>query len=186
MKILLHICCGVCASSSIEQLLCKGYNITGYFYNPNIHPVDEYKKRLDSVRKVAKYFNIDIIEEIYNREVWFPLVKGFEYEKEGEKRCSICFHIRLLKTYDYFKKNMFDLFTTTLTISPFKDTSVINNIGLEIGKDKFLCENFKKNNGFNRSIELAKKLDLYRQNYCGCIYSLENRLSDKKNENKKK
>lgn len=182
MKVLLHICCAICAGAAVEHLMCEGHNVTGFFYNPNIHPSDEYEKRLESARRIARHLNFELVEGVYNREKWFSEIRGNEYEPEGGKRCEICFSMRLRKTYEYLRKKMFDAFTTTLTMSPLKDVSLINFIGREIGDEKFILEDFKKKGGFNRSSVLAKELDLYRQNYCGCIYSLEEKI---KNENLK-
>ncbi|MFH1797922.1 MAG: epoxyqueuosine reductase QueH [Candidatus Omnitrophota bacterium] len=173
MNILLHICCGVCAGASAERLMCEGHKVTGFFYNPNIHPADEYQKRLEGARKVAERLNFELVEGVYNREKWFGEAKGNEYEPEGGKRCAICFRMRLLKTYEYLKKKMFSAFTTTLTMSPLKDVTLVNSIGREIGGEKFILIDFKKKGGFARAAELAKEGNLYRQNYCGCIYSLE-------------
>ncbi len=173
MKILLHICCGVCAGAVVERLMIAGYEVTGFFYNPNIHPVDEYQKRLETAKKVAKDIGFDLIEGPYDRENWFMAIKGKEYDREGGARCSICFDIRLRKTYQMMKKNNFAAFTTTLTVSPHKDEVMINDIGRELDEAKFIVADFKKKGGFQRAMELADELDLYKQNYCGCIYSLE-------------
>lgn len=176
MKILLHICCGICAAAAAEDLLCGGHKVTGFFYNPNIHPEDEYKKRLKAAVKTADDFSIKIIEGPYDRERWFELVKGKEYDAEGGERCSVCFRMRLDKAYEYSKKHNFDAFTTTLSTGPMKDAGKINVIGNEIGGERFIPANFKKNNGFKNAVEKAKELGLYRQNYCGCIYSKEEML----------
>lgn len=181
MKVLLHICCGVCASAVVERLLCEGHSVTGFFYNPNIHPVDEYEKRLEAARKVSERYGFELLEGIYDREKWFEKAKGLEYEPEGGARCSVCIEMRLKKTYEYMKQKMFDLFTTTLTVSPHKDPEQINSIGRSIGGERFICADFKKKGGFQKAMELAKELDLYKQRYCGCIYSLESSLKrDKK------
>ena len=176
MKILLHICCGVCAASAAEQLLCDGHSITGFFYNPNIHPVDEYQKRFTAVKKVADELSFKLVEGPYDRERWFELVKGKEYEPEGAARCDVCFRMRLEKTYEFSKKNNFNMFTTTLTVGPMKDAVKVNSIGYDIGGDKFIPANFKKGDGFKRAIELAGEFGLYRQHYCGCIYSKEEKI----------
>jgi predicted adenine nucleotide alpha hydrolase (AANH) superfamily ATPase len=177
MKVLLHICCGVCAASVAERLMCEGYTVTGFFYNPNIHPVDEYKKRLKAAHKAAEQLGFELVEGPYDRERWFEVVKGLEYEGEGGKRCEACFRMRLEKTYEYFrKKGEFKYFTTTLTVSPMKDAIIINEIGREIGSDRFITANFKAKGGFQRASELAGDWDLYRQHYCGCIYSKEEML----------
>ncbi|MDP8258096.1 MAG: epoxyqueuosine reductase QueH [Candidatus Aadella gelida] len=176
MNILLHICCGVCAASAAEQLLCDGHKVTGFFYDPNIHPVDEYKKRLDAVKKICDIYSVEVIEGPYDRERWFEMVKGVEYEPEGGTRCDICFKMRLEKTYEMLKKKDFDAFTTTLTVGPMKNAVKINEIGYNIGGEKFLPFNFKKKDGFKRAVEIAKEQGLYQQHYCGCIYSKEEML----------
>lgn len=173
MKILLHICCGVCASAVAEKLMIEGHVVTGFFYNPNIHPADEYEKRLEAARQAAKQLRFELIEGPYDRENWFEAAKEVACEPEGGKRCDLCFRMRIQKTYDYMKKHMFDAFTTTLTVSPMKEATIVNDIGREIGGEKFLCADFKKKGGFARTIEMAKDMGLYRQHYCGCIYSLE-------------
>ncbi|MFH1412054.1 MAG: epoxyqueuosine reductase QueH [Candidatus Omnitrophota bacterium] len=173
MNILLHICCGVCATTSAEQLLCEGYKVTGFFYGPNIHPVDEYQKRLQAAKRVAKELSFDLIEGPYDRERWFEAVKGKECDGEGSGRCDICFRMRLERTYELFRKKGFDLFTTTLTAGPMKDAVKVNAIGYDIGGDKFIPYNFKKKDGFKRAVELAKEWGIYRQTYCGCVYSQE-------------
>ncbi len=180
MKVLLHICCGVCATAVAEKLLIEGYELTGFFYNPNIHPEDEYKRRLDSAKKVAEHLKFELIEGIYDRENWFPQVKGLEYEPEGGKRCIACFRMRLSKTYEVMRKKNFDRFTTTLSVSPLKDATYINKIGMEIGGEKFIVDDFKKKGGFQRAVELSKEWGLYRQDYCGCIYSKEESLKKRK------
>ena len=173
MKVLLHICCGVCAAAAAERLMIEGHQVTGFFYNPNIHPQDEYQRRLESAREVAKQMNFELVEPIYDRENWFTAVKGLEYEAEGGERCVECFRMRLQKTYDYMKKKWFDRFTTTLTVGPMKDADTVNRIGMEIGGDKFILADYKKKGGFQRAVEMAKEMGLYRQDYCGCIYSKE-------------
>ena len=160
--------------------MCEGHTITGFFYNPNIHPVDEYERRLEIAREVARYQGFDLIEGQYDRQTWFEAVKGVEYEPEGGKRCKICIRMRLEKAYSEMKKNHLERFTTTLTVSPQKDVTLVNNIGMDIGGDRFLCFDFKKKGGYARAIELSKEWDLYRQNYCGCIYSLEEQERRKK------
>ena len=150
--------------------------MTGYFYNPNIHPADEYEKRLESAREVARQLDFELVEGPYDRENWFGMVKGKEYEGEGGARCLECFRMRLEKTHTHMKKYMFDAFTTTLSVSPHKDVSVINELGRQIGGEKFILADFKKKGGFARAGELAAEWGLYRQDYCGCIYSLEEKL----------
>lgn len=188
MKVLLHICCGVCASSVAERLMCEGHRITGFFYNPNIHPVDEYKKRLKAAQEAAGELGFELVEGLYDRERWFQLVKGKEYEPEGGARCEVCFTMRLERTYKYFltqpryskaglKEGTFDAFTTTLTVSPHKDAVCISAIGRKIGGERFISADYKKKGGFDRAKELSHQWGLYHQHYCGCIYSLESKLA---------
>jgi epoxyqueuosine reductase len=168
----LHICCGVCAAGSTEILMAEGHKLTGYFFNPNISPETEYIKRLDAAKTVAEIKSFPIIVPSYSPEKWLEKTIAWSQEPEGGKRCEICFRIRLQATYDFMRENDFDVFTTTLTTGPRKSAEVINRIGKEIGGDKFLARDFKKNGGFQRAIQLAKQYQIYRQNYCGCVYSL--------------
>jgi len=172
MKILLHICCGVCAAGSTEQLILEGHRLTGYYFNPNIHPAEEYAKRLAAAETVAEIMNFQVIVPPYVPEKWLKSTANLAREPEGGKRCEVCFKIRLQETYDYMQLYDFDLFTTTLTIGSQKSTETINRIGKQIGGDRFLVRDFKKHNGYQRAVQLAKQYQIYRQNYCGCIYSL--------------
>jgi predicted adenine nucleotide alpha hydrolase (AANH) superfamily ATPase len=181
MKVLLHICCGVCASSVAERLMCEGHTVTGFFYNPNVHPADEYERRLEAARKVSRELGFELARGPYDRENWFQLIKGKEYEPEGGSRCETCFRMRLEKTYEYFrKKGDFKFFTTTLTVSPKKDALLVNRVGCDIAPDHFMAANFKTKNGFLRATELAREWGLYHQHYCGCIYSKEEMLKRSK------
>lgn len=171
MKIVLHICCGVCAAGVVERLTSEGHQVLGLFYNPNIHPLEEYQKRLDVARKVAKELSFPLVEAPYTPEVWLQETNGLENEPEGRKRCPVCFRLRLKQTYLYVKEQGWAAFATTLTVSPHKSAEVVNRVGREVGGDRFLARDFKKQAGFQRSMEMAKKWALYRQNYCGCIYS---------------
>lgn len=171
-SVLLHICCGICALESINRLKQQGFKVFGFFYNPNIHPKEEYKKREDVVKEVAKFSEVEIIYSEYNPKEWFSVCENYSKEPEGGKRCSLCYEIRLSKTFEILEKYKFDYFTTTLTISPHKDSEKIFSIGEKIGKEKFLKINFKKQDGFKKTIELSKNLNFYRQNYCGCVYSM--------------
>ncbi len=172
MKIVLHICCGVCAAAVVERLSSEGHELLGLFYNPNIHPESEYKLRLAATHAVAKELNLTLIAPPYMPEEWFEEVAGLEKEPEGGRRCAVCFRLRLRQTYLHMKDNGCDAFTTTLTISPHKSAHVINQIGREIGGDRFLARDFKKKEGFKRAGELSQKWSLYRQSYCGCLYSI--------------
>ncbi|MBA7479840.1 Epoxyqueuosine reductase QueH [subsurface metagenome] len=172
MKVVLHICCGVCAAGVVKTLASEGHQLLGLFYNPNIHPLEEYNRRLEVAHKVAKEMDFPLEVAPYIPEEWFKEAGSLENEPEGGKRCQVCFRLRLKRAYLYMEGCGWDAFTTTLTISPHKSAEVINQVGCEIGGDRFLVRDFKKKDGFRRAMELAKKWALYRQNYCGCIYSM--------------
>jgi predicted adenine nucleotide alpha hydrolase (AANH) superfamily ATPase len=172
-KLLLHICCAGCGVY-VSQLLKQQYAVTLYFYNPNIFPKSEYNKRLAEVEEIAGKFKLDLIRGEYHHEVWLEKIRGHENDPERGERCLICYGDRLANTAKLAQKNKFDLFTTTLTVSPHKDALAISKIGNDLSlkyEVKFLDRDFKKQDGFKKSVELSKKLGLYRQNYCGCEYS---------------
>jgi predicted adenine nucleotide alpha hydrolase (AANH) superfamily ATPase len=174
-RILLHVCCGTCATHSIIELKQESFDITLFFSNSNIHPEEEYKKRLNSLKNYVNEINVPFIEDNYNPAEWFELIKGFEAAPEGGERCKFCIESRLRKTAQCAKANGFDCFTTTLSISPHKDTELINKLGSQIATEleiNFLPKNFKKKDGFKKSILISKEHGLYRQNYCGCIFSI--------------
>lgn len=176
-KLLLHICCIGCGAY-IAQILKNSFRVTLYFYNPNIYPREEYKKRLEEIKKISNLLNLPIIIEKYDHDKWLNSVKGYESLPEKSERCLICYRIRMEKTARYAKENSFDFFTTTLSISPYKDSAAIINIGEKLEnqyKVKFFRKDFKKKDGFKKSAELSKKLGLYRQNYCGCEFSIKSR-----------
>lgn len=173
-KLLVHTCCAPCATYSFEKLISDKYLPVGFFYNPNISQKDEYKRRLDELIRFVDFKKYPLIIEEDAPEIWFDLVKGLEQEKEGGNRCKVCFKLRLEKTAVYAKENNFDGFTTVLTISPHKNTTIINQIGKELSEKHdifFLEENFKKAEGFKKSLEFSKEYNLYRQSYCGCVFS---------------
>ena len=172
MKIVLHICCGVCAAGVVKTLTEEGHQVIGFFYNPNIHPADEYHKRLETVHKVAQELNFPLEIAPYTPEEWLKETEHLKHEPEGGKRCQVCFRIRLQKAYSCLKECGADAFTTTLTISPHKSAVVVNQTGLKIGGDKFLVRDFKKKEGFKKTIQIAREWQLYQQNYCGCLYSI--------------
>ncbi len=183
MKILLHICCAPCATHCINLLKNLGYEVVGFFYNPNIHPPKEYERRKAELEKIRKYFEIDVIEWKYDVENWFKYIKGYEKEREGGKRCELCIKMRLEETAKYARMKGFDAFTTTLTISPWKNSKKIFEIGRKISEKyniRFLEIDFKKNDGFKKSVELSKRYNMYRQKYCGCIFSYLDRLHKNK------
>ena len=175
-KVLLHICCAPDATHSVNFLRQEGYEVTGFFYNPCIHPTEEYKKRKTEIVRLAAEMNLSLVEDNYAPDHWFDLTQGHETDPECGKRCEICYRMRLEETAKTAAANGFTSFTTTLTISPHKKAELINTLGEEAGKVQdvqFLSLNLKKQDGFKKSLELSKKHNLYRQHYCGCIYSLE-------------
>lgn len=172
-KILLHVCCGTCALHPYFQLK-KNFNVTFFYYNPNIHPEEEYFKRLDGLKLVSEKYSVDLLIGKYEVKKWFKLTQDLKEEPEGGSRCTLCFRTRLSKTAETAKKLGFNLFGTTLTISPHKNHKTINSLGAELASDRgiyFYQANLKKKDGFKKTIQLSKELNLYRQNYCGCIYS---------------
>ncbi len=173
--LLLHSCCGPCSTACIERLK-QFFDITIFYYNPNIYPKEEFDKRLYNQQKVIEYFkDIKIVSPTYEEETYLKTVKGLEGEKEGGKRCDECFKLRLKETALYAKLHGYDYFGTTLTVSSHKNEQHINQIGEEISKEtnvNFLFSDFKKHDGYKRSIDLSKQIDLYRQNYCGCRFSI--------------
>jgi predicted adenine nucleotide alpha hydrolase (AANH) superfamily ATPase len=172
MKVVLHICCGVCAAGAADMLLNEGHRVTGYFYNPNIHPEQEYRQRLEAAQLVADKLNFELAAGTYDFENWNKATEGMGAEPEGGPRCSVCYRLRLEKTFGFMRERGADAFTSTLTISPHKQAAEINRIGKEIDGESFMARDFKKKDGFKRSMELAGSWELYRQSYCGCIYSL--------------
>ena len=180
-KLLLHACCAPCSSYVLEYL-SKYFEITLYYYNPNIHPELEYNRRIEELKKFINEFNgvnkIDLVEEEYNTSEYFNEVKGLENLGERSKRCYNCYKFRMDKAALYAKNNNYDYFTTTLSISPYKVSNWINEIGRELEKKyniNYLYADFKKKNGYKRSLELSKQYNLFRQDYCGCIYSKQER-----------
>jgi predicted adenine nucleotide alpha hydrolase (AANH) superfamily ATPase len=172
MKVVLHICCGICAAGAAERLISEGHKVVGYFYNPNIHPREEYERRLEAAYEVSHRLNFPLEVGPYTPEKWLEETHSLKDEPEGGKRCEVCFRLRLQKTYYQLKDVQGDAFTTTLTISPHKSFLMISSIGREIGGEKFLAIDFKKRDGFKQAHQLARQWGLYRQNYCGCVYSM--------------
>lgn len=177
-SVLLHSCCAPCSSEVITRLT-EYFNITVLYYNPNIEPKSEYLKRKNEQIRFIKEFknkknNVEFIDCDYDNEAFKEMSKGFEREPEGGTRCSRCYELRLRKTGMLAKEKGFDYFCTTLTISPYKHSLVINQIAERLEKElgiKYLYSDFKKEDGYKNSIELSKEYELYRQNYCGCHYS---------------
>ena len=172
-SLLLHTCCGPCATHVIELLL-QDYHVTAYFYNPNIQPEEEYLKRLGAIEQYCSAKGIALLKGPYESKKWMDMAVGLQDEPEGGKRCEACFSLRLEETARFARENGFTIFATTLTISPHKDAAVVNNAGREAAKKsgvQFLEADFKKGDGYRKSCELSKRLGLYRQSYCGCLYS---------------
>ncbi len=178
-KLLLHSCCAPCSSYVLEYL-SQYFSITVFYYNPNIYPEEEYNKRLAEQKKFITLFpaknRINFIQEKYESEIFFEKVKGLENKKEGGIRCLKCYSFRLENTALKALELDISYFTTTLTVSPHKDAHIINVLGKNIAKKyqlNYLYSDFKKRNGFQQSITLSKKYNLYRQDYCGCLFSRE-------------
>lgn len=169
--LLLHICCGVCASRVIE-ILEPQYNITGYFYNPNIEPPDEYQQRLQATETVLNYYKINLIHGEYENPMWHEAVVGLEHWAEGGRRCWQCFRLRLDKTAQKAKEKSIPCFATTLIVNPYKNSDVIDKWGqhyTQVYDLEYVPIKLDKNNRYD--LILAKKLNIYRQKYCGCVYS---------------
>ncbi len=174
-SLLLHACCAPCSSYVLEYLHSH-FNITLFFYNPNIYPKDEYQKRLDELKRLVRELELDIkiIEADYEPNEFFEISKGLEKLPERSERCKRCYRLRLEKAAAQAQKGGYDYFCTTLSISPHKNAEWINEIGNELSDAygiQFLPSDFKKKNGYIRSIELSRKYNLYRQNFCGCVFS---------------
>ena len=176
-RLLLHACCAPCSSYVLEYL-SNYFEITVFFYNPNMDNANEYNKRLMELERFVKEFKtkypVKVVNKEYNHEEFLEIAKGLEQEPEKGSRCLKCYRLRLEESFKYAKENSFDYITTTLTLSPHKNSKVINEIGKEL-EDKYqfpyLYSDFKKRDGYKRSIELSKEYHLYRQDYCGCEFS---------------
>jgi len=188
-SLLLHSCCGPCSSYCIEYL-SQFFYVTVFYYNPNIYPDDEYYHRVKEQQRFINAFPtkypVEFIEGDYDKESFYEIAKGLEHEPEKGRRCHKCYDLRLRRTAQVAKEKSFDFFTTTLTISPMKDSQVLNEIGDRIGQElgvSWLVSDFKKKEGYKRSTELSKEFDMYRQDYCGCVYSYNERQQQIKARN---
>ena len=177
-KVLLHACCAPCSSYVLEYL-SKHFVIDLFYYNPNTYPKEEYEKRGRELEKLVSLMEfpnpVGMIPTVYEPEKFYKTAFGMEKEREGGLRCKSCFRLRLEETAKQAKILGYDYFATTLTVSPHKNAQLINQIGLELEKEygiKYLISDFKKREGYKRSIELSRQYDIYRQEYCGCEYSL--------------
>ena len=177
-RLLLHSCCGPCSTEVISYL--KDYfEITVFYYNPNIEPEEEYiHRKKEQIRFLKEYKDakISFLDCEYDNASFKEIAKGLEQAKEGGARCNKCFYLRMKKTAEVAKEKGFEYFGTTLTVSPHKNSTMINEIGEKISEEcniKYIYGDFKKNDGYKKSIELSKTYNLYRQNYCGCLYGKE-------------
>lgn len=180
-RLLLHSCCAPC-STYVLKVLNEIFHVEVLFFNPNIYPEHEYYKRLqEQIRLVESMgLSLKVIGQEHESHLFYEAVRGYENLGEGSERCTKCFYLRLGKTAEYAQNNGFDYFTTTLSISPLKNAEKINKVGLFLQDKyqvKFLTSDFKKNNGYKCSVDLSKEFDLYRQDYCGCIFSKKERES---------
>ncbi|AAK79544.1 hypothetical protein BJV85_002419 [Clostridium acetobutylicum] len=184
-SLLLHSCCAPCSTYVVEYL-SNYFNITVFYYNPNIYPEDEYRRRVQEEKDFISEFNtkykVNFIEGDYETKRFYECIQGFEKEREGGERCFKCYELRLLEAAKLAKNENYDYFTTTLSISPYKNAQKLNEIGERLSKEykvKYLYSDFKKKNGYKRSIELSNIYKLYRQDYCGCIFSKNERNEEK-------
>ncbi len=188
-RLLLHSCCAPCSSYVLEYL-SKYFSVTVYYYNPNITDEDEYLHRVAEQRRLIMELPaehpVSFVEGCYDPKRFFEMAKGLEEIPEGGERCRRCFEMRLSETADAAEREGYDYFTTTLTLSPLKNADAINGIGERIAAEHegltFLTSDFKKRDGYKRSLELSKEYELYRQDYCGCIYSKRERENVKRRQ----
>lgn len=174
-KLLLHTCCAPCVSYSIEKIKEMGYSPAIYFFNPNIHPMEEYEKRRDELIEFSKKKNYELIIDNSGFDDWLKKAEAYAQEPERGARCAVCFDIRLRQTAKFAKENGYPYFSTSLTISPHKSYKVISEIGNKLAEEfsiSYVDVDFKKNDGFKKSLEISKEYNLFRQNYCGCKYSI--------------
>ena len=176
-SLFLHSCCAPCSSYVLEYL-SRYFRITDFYYNPNITDPGEYKKRSEELERLIREMPLEnpvvFLEGAYDPDLFFAAVKGLEKEREGGRRCFVCYELRIREAARLALEGGFDFFTTTLSISPKKNAQKLNEIGEKLEKEygvKYLHSDFKKKNGYKRSIELSREYSLYRQNYCGCIFS---------------
>lgn len=174
----LHSCCAPCSSYVLEYL-SEFFRITVFYYNPNIYPAEEYEKRVEEqknlIERLPSVYPIKFVEGVYDKERFYEMARGLEQVPEGGERCFRCYELRLRETARLAAERGFDYFTTTLTISPLKNAAKLNEIGGLLGEEYqtvWLPSDFKKKNGYKRSIELSKEYNLYRQDYCGCVFSV--------------
>lgn len=188
-SLLLHVCCGPCSSNVIKEL-CNHFDITIYYSNSNIYPSEEYQRRFQELLHFIESFNkdynqnIQVIEDEYNQPEWIANLYPLKELPEGSMRCRLCYSLRMRRTFDYAKSHNYDYWTTVLSVSPHKNSQWINEIGdaWQSEKPRFLYADFKKNNGYLKSTQMTKEYDMYRQNYCGCMFSYEDMLKREKDK----
>ena len=179
-RLLLHACCGPCSSAVLEQL-CQYFEITVLYYNPNTWPAEEYHRRGEELKKfvaAAHPLGVTVVEDHYDPQEFYTAVKGLENEPEKGARCTVCYRLRLEQAARYAADHGFDWYCTTLSISPMKDPVRLNELGTELGRQygvPFLPSEFRKKDGYKRSLQLSAEYGLYRQDYCGCVFSKRER-----------
>ncbi len=185
-SLFLHSCCAPCSSYVLEYL-SNYFQITVFYYNPNIYPDEEYYKRVEEqkhfIERLEAKYPIGFMEGNFDKERFYEMAKGLEMVPEGGERCFRCYELRLREAAIYAKERGMDYFTTTLSISPLKNAAKLNEIGQMLAQEynvKYLTSDFKKKNGYKRSVELSKEYDMYRQDYCGCVFSKNQREREKK------
>ncbi len=185
-RLLLHSCCAPCSSYVLEYL-SDYFEITVFYYNPNIYPPEEFGKRVEEqkrlIRQLPAKHPISFLDGPYEPERFYEMAKGLEQVPEGGERCFKCYRLRLAETAEMARAGKYDYFTTTLSISPLKNAEKLNEIGGALARDygvAYLYSDFKKRNGYKRSTELSKEYGLYRQDYCGCVFSMRERCTAKK------
>lgn len=189
-RLLLHSCCAPCSSYVLEYL-SQYFEVTVFYYNPNIYPESEYTKRVLEQQKLISEMRfkhpVTFIAGNYDSEKFYNMARGLEDVKEGGERCFKCYELRLREAAKIAKNGEYDFFTTTLSISPLKNAQKLNEIGMLLAKEygtEYLLSDFKKKNGYKRSVELSEQYGLYRQDYCGCVFSMKER-KEAENKNKK-
>lgn len=181
-RLLLHVCCAPCTTLPAEELM-KDFDVSVFFYNPNIFPSEEYDKRFSELKKLSKLMKFRIFEGPYNSYDWLEFIKGSEGDKENGERCRKCFLFRLEAAAKFARDSGFGFFSTSLNVNPFKNSDDILAVGEVVGKKfgvKFVFKDFDGWKGYKKSLELSKKYGLYRQNYCGCVFSLNSRVASPK------
>ena len=187
-SLLLHSCCAPCAGEVMEAVAASGIDTTVYFYNPNIHPIEEYELRKEENKRYCEALNFKFIDADYDKDNWFDRIKGLEDEPERGERCTKCFDMRFERSALFAHENNFSLFATTLGISRWKDLDQVNNSGLRASKRyddlTFWDFNWRKQGGSSRMIEISKREEFYQQEYCGCVYSLRDTNKWRKENNR--